>query len=427
MNTLASTARPASTQPLLLDFKSVVLFYLFLGLPLFDMLNGFLIGQGYAEAGGLASPSQIGRFAGILLMLAVTIRFRFSPYFIVAAIALCLLEAVHFFTHSNASGLIVGYVYISRFLYMYLAYVFFLRFYGDDIQPLAKFLKYNVVFISLSVIFANYTGLANSTYGWGSGTKGFFASGNGLGIYIGVAALILAALKKYRIYPDVSLVVFGLAAYTLVLLGTKTSFLMLILVLAAGFWSGRFRLLIIPAILFAIIQYLGQISEGLAQRYDIIILRYENSQSLDSYILSNRNVYTETAITEFLSQDPGLLRWVFGSGAFLSFQNPLRVKSLDTLETDFMDVFFMYGLVGLIFYVFCFFISTKPYLKSPWMLLPIVMLWGHSAIAGHVLFNGLGATLMVMVIAMGTKFQDHKSFAKVKKKRGPLRPRRARG
>lgn len=46
------------------------------------------------------------------------------------------------------------------------------------------------------------------------------------------------------------------------------------------------------------------------------------------------------------------------------------------------------------------------------MLLPIVLLWGHSVFAGHVLFNGLGATLIVMILAIGTTFKECKELGK---------------
>lgn len=293
---------------------------------------------------------------------------------------------------------------------MYLVFVVFARHFRDDVPAIMKFLKYNVVFICLSIVLASFTGFANSTYGWGSGTKGFFASGNGLGIYIGVATLILAAMKRYGIYAQTQLPVFALAAYTLVLLGTKTTFLMFLLVIFTGFWSGRFRFLIIPAIVLGAIQFLSQISEKLETSFDIIILRYKNSNSITDYILSGRNVYVEGAWSEFAAQDPGFFRWLFGGGAFLSFQNPLFVRGFDTLESDFFDVFFMYGLVGLACYLACLIASLRSFLLSPWMLLPIVLLWGHSILAGHVLFNGLGATLIVMTLAIGTQFRESKAL-----------------
>ncbi|MEL6933089.1 MAG: hypothetical protein AAFO17_08355 [Pseudomonadota bacterium] len=234
----AAAAKPA----LQFNMQAVVLCYIFIVLPLFDMLNGFLIGQDYLAAGTLASPSQIGRFIAIILLFAYTAKFKYSPYLILLFFWLFFLEGLFFFRHNNISGVAIGYANVIRLLYMYLVFVAFKNLFANDFTTVIKFLKYNVMFICLSVVIASFTGLANSTYGWGAGTKGFFSSGNGLGIYIGVATLILAAMKKYRIYTNTPIVIFGLSASALILLGTKTSFLMLLLVMFAGFWSGRLKI-----------------------------------------------------------------------------------------------------------------------------------------------------------------------------------------
>lgn len=415
MNALSHT--PPATQTFHINMKVVVLSYIFLALPLFDMLNGFLIAREYLDVGTLASPSQIGRAIGIFLLLACTGRQKYSPYIILMLFGLFVLETLLFFRHNNIIGAVLGYANIVRFLYMYLVFVAFVSYIRIDLRIVIRFLKYNVIFICFSIIFASFAGLGNSTYGWGAGTKGFFASGNGLGIYIGVATLILAAMKRYRICTDVHISIFALSAYTLVLLGTKTAFLLFLFTTVAGFWSGRFRILIVPAVIFGSVRFFHEISYKLTDSFDIIIIRYRSSPSLIDYILSGRNVYAENAWAEFISQDPGFLRWVFGGGAFLSFQNPLWVKSFDTLETDFFDVLFMYGLVGLICYAFCFFFSVRSFLGSPWMLLPIILLWGHSAFAGHVLFNGFGVTLIVLILAIGTRFKEYKDIGDLKQSR----------
>lgn len=396
-----------------LTMQHVVLSYLFLILPLFDMMSGFMIGQGYLDAGAFASPSQIGRFIGVVLLFVSTARQRYSSYIVLGFVFLGLFELLGYFRHNNMLGIVVGYTNIIRFAYMYLVFLAFTYYFAKDRQSVIRFLKYNVVFVCLSVIFASFTGLANSTYGWGSGTKGFFASGNGLGIYIGVATLILVAMKRYRVYTDISLLVFALSSYTLVLLGTKTSFLMFLLVMIGGFWSGRFKLVVIPAVLLGAWEFYERIAEGFVRRFDIIILRYKNSSSLVDYLLSGRNGYVERAWAEFLSQSPDVLRWLFGGGAFLSYQSPQLVRSFDTLESDLADVFFMYGLLGLTIYLTGLAISVRAFWRSPWMLLPVALLWGHSTFAGHVLFNGLGATLLVLFLAMKVSLDLREEAGKI--------------
>ncbi|MEL6932896.1 MAG: hypothetical protein AAFO17_07350, partial [Pseudomonadota bacterium] len=103
--------------------------------------------------------------------------------------------------------------------------------------------------------------------------------------------------------------------------------------------------------------------------------------------------------------------WLFGGGAFMSYQNPLFVRFFDTLESDVFDVFFMYGVTGILGYTVCLIASVRPFLLRPWMFFPIALLWGHSAFAGHVFFNGLGATLIVIILAVGSKFEENKNAA----------------
>ena len=393
--------------------KRVLLVYLFLVLPFFDMLTGFLIGQSYLEVGSLASPSQIGRFIGLILLFIVMRKIKHSLFIVLAIAGIFILETIVFFSHNDLAGLVSGYVAISRFIYMYLVYLCFTRLFGADLRPLVSFLKYNIVLICGSIVLASFTGLANSTYGWGAGTKGFFASGNGLGIYVGVATMILAAMKKYRLYPDVHVSFFALSGYALVLLGTKTSFLMLIFILFAAGWSGRSRFLVFGAIIPGIVLFLYEVSDFLSGRYDIVIERFRGSQTILDYVLSYRNVYAENAWAQFMSQDPGFLRLWFGGGHYMSFQNPKWVRTFDTLETDFFDVFYMYGIVGLICYTCFLFLLIRPFVQRLYLLLPTVLLCAHSVLAGHVLFNGLAATLMVLILALGTSFNGHRHIAEI--------------
>lgn len=393
--------------------KRVLLAYLFLVLPLFDMLTGFLIGQSYLEAGTLASPSQIGRFIGLALLFIVTVKIKHSLFMVLAIAGILILETIVFFSHNDFAGLAIGYVAATRFIYMYLAYLCFVRLFGTDLKLLLSFLKYNIVLICGSVVLASFTDFANSTYGWGAGTKGFFASGNGLGIYVGVATAILAAVKKYRLYPDVPLYVFALSGYALVLLGTKTSFLMLILVLFSASWSGRSPFIYFVAIMSSSVLYLDELTDLLYGRYDIIIQRFTASETTWDFVLSYRNVYVDNAWAQFMAQDPGFLRFWFGGGSYMSFQNPKWVRAFDTLETDFFDVFYMYGLVGLICYTYFLFRLLRPFVQSLYLMLPAVLLCAHSVFAGHVLFNGFGATLMVLILALGTSFDSHRHIAEI--------------
>ncbi|EGR2107518.1 hypothetical protein DYF88_18965, partial [Vibrio cholerae] len=52
-----------------MSIKRTLLWYLFIILPLFDMLNGYLVVNGAIDEGGVASPSQLARIVAVILLL----------------------------------------------------------------------------------------------------------------------------------------------------------------------------------------------------------------------------------------------------------------------------------------------------------------------------------------------------------------------
>jgi len=397
-----SSGRVARNRGILLKEHTLVMSFIFLVLPLFDMMTGFLVVQGFMAQGSVGSPSQMGRFLATLILLYVNSRTRIPAIWLIIFAWLILVETVAGLQHNQISGVLLGYVAISKFLYMYLLFVTLVRYVHHHGAPLIKYLKFNLNFINCSIVFAFATGLANSTYGAGFGTKGFFASGNNLGVYVGVATLVLLAMRRYRYYDTVGTPTFVLSLMSLVLLGTKTSFLMALTVFCLVLWQSRMRVLIIPMFVSAIVYAWDAIVYQSTIFFDIIIMRYKNNSSLIEYLFSNRNNYVSGAFADVYQQDIGVLRWVTGAGSFVSFQDPAWVAFFDTLETDLFDILFMYGMIGLIGYLMLLAYGIKLHLRHPHLLLSIGLLSLHSIIAGHVLFNGMGSTLLIVVIVIGT-------------------------
>lgn len=398
---MPSIGRAASSRRIVLKKHTFVMGFIFLALPLFDMMTGFLVVGGFMAQGSIGSPSQIGRFLATLVLLYVNFGSRIPAIWLIIVAWLVLIETVAGLQHNQIFGVIFGYVTISKLLYMYLLFITLVRYVQDHGAPLAKYLKYNLNLINGSIVFAYATGLGNSTYGWGSGTKGFFASGNGLGVYVGVATLVLLAMRRYRYYDTVGTPTFVLSLISLVLVGTKTSFILALTVLALLLWQSRTRILLIPIFISAIIYGWNTIVYQMSIFFDIIIMRYKNNDSITEYLFSNRDNYVTGAFAEIYQQDIGVLRWVTGAGSFVSFQDPAWVEFFDTLETDLFDILFMYGMIGVIGYLLLLGYGIKLHLKHPYFLLSIGLLSLHSIIAGHVLFNGMSSTLLIVIIAIG--------------------------
>jgi len=380
---------------------TIVLGYVFLCLPLFDMLTGILVVRGFLQEGALASPSQIGRLLATPILLFYAYRSRLSGFWIIFLLILLMVEMFSGFRTNDVNGVLFGVITSYRFIYIYLLFVVLVKSLEYDIGIVGKFLKYNLNFISASIIFGYVTGLGNSTYGWGAGTKGFFASGNGLGIYVGVAAIFLIAMKRYKIHKNISFITILLAFISLLLIGSKTALLLAVIILFLVAWVSRFAVIFLAVVTFVIFYFQTEIMETLGVLFDVIFMRYSNSLSMIEFLASGRIEYITSAFSTLSEQNVGLFRWLFGGGSYLSFQNPSAIVSYDTLETDPFDILFMYGFFGLFGYFLLLFIGVRLFRKYPYMLLGFVLLFTHSIFAGHVLFNGMSTTLLVVLMSVG--------------------------
>jgi hypothetical protein len=393
--------------------RYLVLFYLFLILPLFDMANGFLVVGGYLSEGGIASPSQIGRLLAVLIFLVVCIFKKLNSIWVFVALYLIGLETFYGVLHQSEFGVIFGIISAYKLIYIVLTSIT-LKYYlntEQDYYLLGKFIKWNLYLISGTLLFSLLTGIGNSTYGHGFGTKGFFASGNGLGVYMGVMTLVMFAFKKYKIYTNVSATAIVIFALSTGLVGSKTAMLLSLICLLTLMWFSCYRLywLILFGVSFSLVFPLFY--NVIEVVFDVVINRYENSESLFMFIGSGRIDYVADAFSVFLEQGSINLRLVFGSGAFVSFQDPSSVSSYDTLETDLFDVLFMYGFVGLIFF-FASSIYISFHLRKYFILLfAFILLFFHSIIAGHVLFNGMSSFPIVLLFLLSVFLKNRRNDA----------------
>jgi hypothetical protein len=167
-------------------------------------------------------------------------------------------------------------------------------------------------------------------------------------------------------------------------------------------WFSRYRTLWILFAVFGGIIALPMLFDMFRVVFDVVVKRYENSESLILFLGSGRIGYVENAMQVFLAQSDIILRLLFGSGAFLSFQNPDYVSIYDTLETDLFDVLFMYGLVGvstfLTFFAYIGYCLRKYFI----FILAFTVLFFHSIVAGHVLFNGMSSFPIVMLFLVSS-------------------------
>ena len=378
----------------LTQIQRCILIYLFLGLIICDLLNGFFLDAGLISEGGLASPSQLGRLCALLFIVTAFYIYRWPVSILCVGLYFILIEISSGLIFPNINGFKYGLIVSYKIIYLILLLAFFnciVRY--DNAQLLVtQLLKANVLLIISAIFFSYFTGYGMSTYSFGPGTKSYFASGNGLGVYLGAAGLILRAVH-FRVFgKQLNKLYIVLSVLALLFVGTKTSAIFAI-VLFLGFFKGFKSFFVIGLMfLFTTVVFGSLLGDELLKAFEVVALRYQNSESLIAFFASGRDDYTNDAVKTFLTQDISALRFLFGGGAVLSFQDPYGYVIYDTLETDPFDVFFSYGFIGFLLYLFfAFYVLLKS--KRAGLLMPALLLTGHSLVAGHVLFNGMSVFL----------------------------------
>lgn len=389
-------------------YHTIVLTIAFIILPLIDAVNGFFVVRGYLSEAGVASPSQLGRFLfiSLLIFLSISNNLTKAPFYLVAY--LVIIELVATFMHQSSYGLVYGLISSYKLFYFFIFSVIITEILRHKLgkELLSKYLFYNLVIISSLLYFSTITGIGNSTYGFGFGTKSFFASGNGLGLYLGVSSLILIALYKQK-QIQISFAWLIFISVSIALIGSKTALFLCLINLFVLVLISEYKKSIFIFSFFLGVWLIPYLIDMLSVVFDVIYIRLINSDSIFSYLGSGRIQYVSDAFETYFSTESNWIRFVFGAGAFISFQNPSKVSNFDTLESDLFDLLFMYGAVSVtLIFILSILIVIK--LKNNSILLfGFLLLLLHSLIAGHVIFNGMSSVAFAIFIALA--FSKNKS------------------
>jgi hypothetical protein len=264
---------------------------------------------------------------------------------------------------------------------------------------------------SILIIVTTLLGINFSTYPSGIGTKGLFPSGNGTGLYVGAISFLSLIQFNYRRTLKAAFVA-TVICFTSVFITTKASFLFLIADIVYLFVHILKRK---GKIIFVLVFILGSVKifDRLQDVFSVIISRYENSQNLFKFIASSRDVFIINAFKEFKLDNLYAFRLLMGFGAYISFRDPLNPGVFyDTLENDFFDVFFQYGTIGLMLYLFiCIRILYITYnSKVKGLTLLLLMIVVYSITAGHTLFNATSGLLLAYIPILGKYINFSHSF-----------------
>ncbi|MDO6531109.1 hypothetical protein [Vibrio splendidus] len=382
----------------------LMLFVLFMVLPFFDAANGILVINGLIEEGGVASPSQFGRamLLGLLVYMVYRARLSVVPFYFL--LFLLSVELVYGLLHGQVFGVILGIITTQKLIYLFLVSIVIENILSksqSSQKDVYNLFQVNLLILSICLIFSTITSVGNSTYGWGFGTKSFFSSGNGLGLYLGIGTLVLIGIKRY-FYPKISLMILFVCSVSVALIGSKTALLFCMINLTLLLWITKYRSIVF--VIFIVISpfFIASVVDFLFVLFDVIAARFDNSDSLLYYLGSGRIEYVLSAFDVFWENDGNIIRLLFGSGAFVSFQSIEHVVLFDTLEADLFDLIFMYGLVSAIIYLSLSFFILYKLKGKPILIVAFLLLMGHSVIAGHVLFNGMSSICFAIFYALSS-------------------------
>lgn len=402
-----------------ISLKKVFLWGLFFIAPFVDAINGYLVLSGITSEGFIGSPSQLLR--GVLFIWAVNyVPRKYSPILYFFVVYFLVIEISSFFYYIHLRGAIIALVTIYKLIY---PIAIFLALKGLLNSGFITFEKLKIYFFksaflyALGIVLPFLLGIGYPTYiGGGFGTKGFFASGNGTGMFLGIISLFCYHEKIYKL----SKLYFFM--YLIIVLGvffiaTKATAIFLLLLTLLFFLQLPNMIKGLVAILILAFLYNSYdiLMDNINVMFDVIMYRYENSPNFMTFILSGRNNMVSDAFEQFDTGGLYFLRPIFGSGTFLSFQNPSGNSQIfDMLETDIVDVFFMFGVIGVLIYLHIF---LKPvyffFLNRLWVpLLLFIAVFFHSLLAGHVIFNGMSIMgVVLMYLYYNSKRYDLKSFS----------------
>lgn len=390
---------------------SVFLFLLFYASPFIDSFTGFLI---YSDVipvgGGNISPSVVLRLMLFLIGFMFITKTQFRTIFSVVLL-IVIFEFIGFFAvHHQLSGFFVGINYSFKTVYaimLCMVIYTFMKSKQMSFEELLLIFRSCVLLYAFVIIVPSIFGLGVSTYGKNSATWGkigFLASGNGAGAVMGIGSLISLYLYNLRKKKS-DLLFYIITLITCYIIATKGTLLFSAINLLIIFYlmKWRYKLVTVALVLLFITTVSDQVINLLRQSIDVIIYRYERAPNFILFLTSGRISYLGYALDQYNLDGFAFFRLFFGFGAYQSF----RATNFDFeigkaqyyLEAELFDVFFIYGILGLVCYLLFFILTfvagyknNRLFFLIPWALCTI-----YSMFAGHMIFNGMSILAIVVL------------------------------
>ena len=377
-----------------------------------DMITGIMLKN------NILLPISIGQLYKLLIILLLFFRFIFSLKLLSTSLILTImltLPSIHqiFFFHGKTM-FIPDLIKISKFLMPVYCFLFFTEYLRQASkskeQLLFKLINFSYWLLVINIL-VKHIGLGYPAYDYGDiGTKGFFFAGN----EISALLIVLSAIKGYKLWMNSKKLYFylflALNLFAGLTISSKTAILGIILIFLAIPFINRFFkvkkllllfgsvLLLLPIVVFASWQFVLN---------STLILRLQFFyEKLDfwTFILSSRNLYLRNS-WEIYKNNYSITEKIIGVG-----QSRYEIINENKIvEIDVADIFFAYGAIGLLIFLFILLFlmaqarkysktGNYPYARFVFFMIPL--LFFISSLAGHVFGSGMTVVFLGILFSL---------------------------
>lgn len=395
-----------------LDKIIIIIFSLLL---IVDSANGFLL------LSGVSSPitlSQLVKMPIIFLMIfrVFILNKSFFAHILILILFLLLSWCLNYMLLSDFN-ITLEFSVLLKLIIIPISMYYFVSISRLNFEYFLSKIK-QIFVISFAVVIINIliglAGFGFNSYVEGIGSKGFFFAGNELSVLYVVllAFLLLYTFKnyskaKYAIASVLGLF-FGLFIATKV---TMFSILMLMFIipLVSIKWKITTKKIIgvsVSLVLFAslsVMVYNYLFISGLIDKWTYFLKIYDYNYV--SIILSGRDRFLEQAYLMSI-ENSHIIHEMFGYSytGYVSLIKQSTTLHGQSIEMDFFDIYFFYGLFGLFAVLSFWFVGFYAYFKNGAknhvILFTSILVLAISFLSGHVLFSGMSGPFIGILLSL---------------------------
>ena len=391
-----------------------IFYILLLIIPVVDCITGYF----------LLSNSNIGSIIGqslriitlIFLFLSAINKQELNKIFFISLFSFCLF-LIPVFNYSR-TGSVQGYIdetiYASKLILPILMILGINNAQTNkDISPkfIDNIFSFYILYVPLSLIIPKVLGVGYATYeNFDAGYKGFYYAGNELNILL-LSVSVLSfqrMIAKFTMYNAVTaLICLG----SLFLVGTKTSFLVIIFLVFYNLLKKKnlknklkscvvISLILVVAYISISTIFETQIDKMVSRNQYYYETLTKSNNSIINYIFSNRNMRIPLNFKKNYSNNLEgdlIFNIIFGVGHYQQF---IKADLTSLIEMDFFDTVLWYGIpiaiVILLFYCFVLYKGIKNK-KNEEYVFCYVLIFLFSIMAGHVWYSALAGSIFGMI------------------------------